>query len=73
MNGLNGQSSPQQQGVDGRQEVSITLPINTWNIVLSCLSEAPWKTAAPLIEEFHRQIKAVVEAPRPTPHDRPQP
>jgi hypothetical protein len=35
--------------------ITITLKPEDWNAVLGCLAEAPFKLAAPLIQEIQRQ------------------
>lgn len=64
---MNGQ---QPQTIDLRQEVSVTLNLATWNNVLACIVEAPWKTADPLMTEIRRQLALVIDAPK-LPADRP--
>ena len=59
MNG-NG-AAPQQQVYDGRTEVSVTLPVNTWNNILTVVADAPWKIADPLMTEIRRQITATLD------------
>jgi hypothetical protein len=61
MNG-NGQAQPQPAPVfDGRTEASVTLQLNTWNVILALIAEAPWKTADPLIAEVRRQLTASLD------------
>lgn len=55
---LNGQ----QPQLDGRLEVAVTLPINTWNVILMMISKQPWEQADPLLGELHRQIKGALAA-----------
>jgi hypothetical protein len=62
MNG-NGQQQPAAPttAFDGRTEVAVTLNVNTWNVVLSVISKAPWEVADPLIQEIRRQIATSLE------------
>lgn len=62
MNGnLNGATPQPIPTFDGNTQIPITLPLATWNIVLTLIAEAPWKTADPLVKELHRQIQIVLE------------
>lgn len=70
----NGQQQPMSAppAFDGRTEVPVTLQVNTWNVILSVISKAPWETADPLIQELRRQITASLEPSQPPQHQ-PQP
>jgi hypothetical protein len=67
---INGSGPQQQRTYEGSTPVQITLPLQTWSIILNLLGDAPWKTADPLIKAVNEQIGAVlqkvepVEAPR---------
>jgi hypothetical protein len=50
---------------DGALQVEVKLPLNTWNLVMTLLAEAPWKTADPLIVEVRRQIGVALEHVEP--------
>ena len=41
------------------QEVSLTLAVADCNVILSLLSEAPYRIAAPLIGKLRNQILAI--------------
>ena len=69
MNG-NGNPTPspppgtQSTVYDGRTEVAVTLPVVTWNSILTVIADAPWKIADPLMTEIRRQITATLEPAR---------
>jgi hypothetical protein len=58
---MNGQPEPKVYNLN--QEVSVTLKLETWNIVLGFIAEGPWKTANPLIQEIQSKLQAVLERP----------
>ena len=58
----------QQPVFDGKTEVPVTLQVNTWNVILSLISKAPWEVADPLIRELQRQIALTLDPPKPD-HD----
>ena len=67
MNGNgNGHPGPGVQNTvyDGKTEVAVTLPVDTWKAVLTVVADAPWKIADPLMNEIRRQITATLE-PKP--------
>ena len=66
MNGNGNAPAPGTQSTvyDGRTEVAVTLPVVTWNSILTVVADAPWKIADPLMTEIRRQITAKLE-PKP--------
>jgi hypothetical protein len=61
---LNGQQAyaPPLPQPEANPSITVTLDLNVWNLILTQIVEAPYKTAAPLIEALHRQIRPAVEA-----------
>jgi len=57
---INGHAE-QKQVYDGRTEVAVRLPVNTWNNILTVIADAPWKIADPLMTEIRRQITETLE------------
>lgn len=48
------------------ETINITLNLDQANLILSALSEMPYKQSAPLIAEITNQAKAQLEAKKPT-------
>jgi hypothetical protein len=44
--------------IDANQDVPLTLTAGECNVILSLLSDAPYRVAAPLIGKLHNQIRA---------------
>lgn len=64
-NPLNGQQqayAPPLPQPEANPQITVTLDLNTWNLILQQIIEAPYKVAAPLIEALHKQIRPQVEA-----------
>jgi hypothetical protein len=55
----------QQPVYDGNLQVEVKLSLNTWQVVMTVISEAPWKTADPLLSEIRRQLGAALEHVQP--------
>lgn len=52
------QQQMQPQPVPPTQPFSVTLEAQQWNAVLAALSEAPFRVAAPLIQDISGQLQA---------------
>ena len=61
MNGNGTRTQQAKQVYDGRTEVSVTLPVNTWNNILTVVADAPWKIADPLMMEICLDTTATLE------------
>lgn len=44
------------------QNVSITLPVQTWNVVMNALGQRPFAEVAELISEIKRQAEQALSA-----------
>lgn len=49
------------------ENISITLPLNAWNVVMNALGQRPFAEVAELIAEIKRQGEAKVNPVDPAP------
>lgn len=54
--------SARADDVPTSQEITIKLPVQSWNVVLQALGELPMKTAYPLMQAIQEQAKTQVTA-----------
>ena len=45
-----------------QSRISVSLPLEQWNVVGAGLAELPFRVAAPVIGELQRQVSAGLEA-----------
>ena len=48
-----------EQSIPSTMPIEITLSAAEWNVVLGMLAEAPYRVAAPLINQIQEQARAV--------------
>jgi len=58
---MNGQDVQTQRVYDLNQQVTVTLTLQTWNVVLGFIAEGPWKTANPIIQEIQGKLNQALE------------
>jgi hypothetical protein len=51
-------AEPQQQRPAANASLRVTLPLQTWRVLLDVLANGPYRTVLPLIKEIEHQCNA---------------